>query len=284
VHDYQLQLVPALLRQSRPDLTIGFFLHIPFPPFELFTQLPWRSAIVEGLLGADLVGFQRPNAATNFVQLARRLHELPTRGPVIEYDGREVAAAAFPISIDVAAFDQLASSPEVLMRADEIRKELGIDQDQLDQLRRDIDRARIDSLDRPVRTSGDGLLIPLSSTVFDEDDAVEHRVDEHELLGYLRDGVGLLPERHRTVVVGYFFEGRSMTELGALLGVTQSRASQIKEEAIRMLRHALDQAYRDEGDQERSLTERERAFAKTMAAARPWRDRLAAGKGFMAIR
>ena len=60
VHDYQLQLVPALLRQQRPDLTIGFFLHIPFPPYELFTQLPWRSAIVEGLLGADLVGFQRP--------------------------------------------------------------------------------------------------------------------------------------------------------------------------------------------------------------------------------
>ena len=63
VHDYQLQLVPALLRQQRPDLTIGFFLHIPFPPYELFTQLPWRSAIVEGLLGADLVGFQRPAAA-----------------------------------------------------------------------------------------------------------------------------------------------------------------------------------------------------------------------------
>jgi trehalose 6-phosphate synthase len=125
VHDYQLQLVPALLRQSRPDLTIGFFLHIPFPPYELFTQLPWRSAIVEGLLGADLVGFQRPNAATNFVQLARRLHDLPTRGPIIEYDGRQVAARAFPISIDVASFDQLASSPEVLMRADEIRKELG---------------------------------------------------------------------------------------------------------------------------------------------------------------
>src|SRR3954464_13208101 len=63
VHDYQLQLAPALLRQQRPDLTIGFFLHIPFPPYELFTQLPWRSAIVEGLLGADLVGFQRPPAA-----------------------------------------------------------------------------------------------------------------------------------------------------------------------------------------------------------------------------
>ena len=125
VHDYQLQLVPAMLRQRRPDLTIGFFLHIPFPPYELFTQLPWRSAIVEGLLGADLVGFQMPSAAANFVQLARRLHDLPTRGATVEYDGRVVTARAFPISIDVAAFDRLASSPEVLARAKEIRAELG---------------------------------------------------------------------------------------------------------------------------------------------------------------
>src|SRR5215218_2631678 len=125
VHDYQLQLVPAMLRQARPDLTIGFFLHIPFPPYELFTQLPWRSAIVEGLLGADLVGFQRPAAAANFVQLARRLHDLDTRKHLIEYDGRTVAARAFPISIDVKAFDELASSPDVLARAEEIRKELG---------------------------------------------------------------------------------------------------------------------------------------------------------------
>jgi trehalose 6-phosphate synthase len=125
VHDYQLQLVPAMLRQRRPDLTIGFFLHIPFPPYELFTQLPWRSAIVEGLLGADLVGFQRPSAASNFVQLARRLHELPARGTTVEYDGRTVTARAFPISIDVAAFDELAGSADVLARAKEIRAELG---------------------------------------------------------------------------------------------------------------------------------------------------------------
>src|SRR5919107_6453455 len=125
VHDYQLQLVPAMLRQRRPDLTIGFFLHIPFPPYELFTQLPWRSAIVEGLLGADLVGFQRPTAATNFVNLARRLHELPTKGNTVSYEGRTVTAKAFPISIDVASFDELASSPEVLARAAEIREELG---------------------------------------------------------------------------------------------------------------------------------------------------------------
>jgi len=125
VHDYQLQLVPAMLRQRRPDLTIGFFLHIPFPPYELFTQLPWRSAIIEGLLGADLIGFQQPAAATNFVNLARRLHELPTKGNTVSYEDRTVTAKAFPISIDVEAFDSLARSPEVLARAAEIREELG---------------------------------------------------------------------------------------------------------------------------------------------------------------
>ena len=64
---------PALLRALRPDLRIGFFLHIPLPPQELFMQLPWRQQIVEGMLGADLVGFQRPVAAQNFLQICRRL-------------------------------------------------------------------------------------------------------------------------------------------------------------------------------------------------------------------
>jgi trehalose-6-phosphate synthase len=60
VHDYQLQLVPAMLRAQRPDLRIGWFDHIPFPGYEIFAQLPWRRQIVHGLLGADVLGFQRP--------------------------------------------------------------------------------------------------------------------------------------------------------------------------------------------------------------------------------
>ena len=67
VQDYQLQLVPKMLRMLRPDLTIGFFLHIPFPPVELFMQMPWRTEIIEGLLGADLVGFHLPGGAQNFL-------------------------------------------------------------------------------------------------------------------------------------------------------------------------------------------------------------------------
>lgn len=134
VHDYQLQLVPSLLREMRPDLRIGFFNHIPFPPVEIFSQLPWRRQIIEGLLGADLIGFQRGSDAANFVRAVRRLTDLTTRGQTITVTdnearlgmhGRDVRAAAFPISIDSAHFDQLAQTPEVVARAKEIRADLG---------------------------------------------------------------------------------------------------------------------------------------------------------------
>ena len=73
VQDYQLQLVPRMLREARPDLKIGFFLHIPFPPIELYQHIPWRGELVDGLLGADLIGFQTPGAAHNFARLAHHL-------------------------------------------------------------------------------------------------------------------------------------------------------------------------------------------------------------------
>ena len=84
VQDYQLQLVPGLLRARRPDLRIGFFDHIPFPGYEIYSQLPWRRPIVEGLLGADLLGFQRRDDASNFLRACRRLTGASTRGSVIE--------------------------------------------------------------------------------------------------------------------------------------------------------------------------------------------------------
>ncbi|MEP9363567.1 trehalose-6-phosphate synthase [Nocardioides sp. CN2-186] len=126
VHDYQLQLVPQMLRELRPDLRIGFYLHIPFPPAELFQQLPWRRQILEGLLGADLVGFQLPGAAQNFIRLVRqRVGHKTHRDLVYLPDGRTVRAAAFPISIDSAGFEELARSEEVEARAVEIREALG---------------------------------------------------------------------------------------------------------------------------------------------------------------
>jgi trehalose 6-phosphate synthase len=125
VQDYQLQLVPAMLREQRPDLRIGFFLHIPFPPIELFMQMPLRAEILRGLLGADLIGFQQRLAAQNFVRLARHLLGLRYEGQVIDVDGRPVRAGAFPISIDVKEMEKMAATPEVQARSKQIREELG---------------------------------------------------------------------------------------------------------------------------------------------------------------
>src|SRR4051812_2058279 len=125
VHDYHLQLVPMMLRALRPDVRIGFFLHIPFPPQELFVQLPWRREILEGLLGADLVGFQVPGAASNFSRLARRLTDATIAEGGLRHDGRVIRVGAFPISIDTANLSERASDPAVVERAREIRRDLG---------------------------------------------------------------------------------------------------------------------------------------------------------------
>ncbi|MEK4242853.1 trehalose-6-phosphate synthase [Janibacter sp. FSL W8-0316] len=130
IHDYQLQLVPALVRRRRPDVRIGWFNHIPFPPVELFAQLPWRSQIIEGLLGADYLGFQRVADAQNFLRAARRLDGRATRGDTViarDADGAErvVRASAVPISIDYTDLESLARSEAVQERARQIRTSLG---------------------------------------------------------------------------------------------------------------------------------------------------------------
>ena len=132
VHDYQLQLVPAMLRAIRPDVRIGWFNHIPFPPVELFAQLPWRRALVEGLLGADFLGFQRTADAENFLRVCRLLLGLSTKGDTVTFTPpgddparRTVRASAIPISVDFQGLSALARTPAVLARAAQIRASLG---------------------------------------------------------------------------------------------------------------------------------------------------------------
>jgi trehalose 6-phosphate synthase len=125
IHDYQLQLVPKMLRDLRPDVHIGFFLHIPFPPIELFMQLPWRREIVAGLLGADLIGFQVPQAASNFSRAARRQSTATGTHTTLEYNGRTVRIGAFPISVDCEQIVAMANDSVIRARARDIRRELG---------------------------------------------------------------------------------------------------------------------------------------------------------------
>lgn len=125
IHDYQLQLVPDMIRQLRPDVRIGFFLHIPFPPSELFMQLPWRREIIAGLLGADLIGFQVPHAAANFSRIARRLMGATGTDSVLHYEGRTIRVGAFPITVDTSQIVALSADTKIRERAREIRRDLG---------------------------------------------------------------------------------------------------------------------------------------------------------------
>ncbi|MFC2153650.1 trehalose-6-phosphate synthase [Actinomycetota bacterium] len=126
VQDYQLQLVPSMLREMTPEATIGFYLHIPFPPIEIFSRLPWRRQIIEGLLGSDVIAFQTRQSAENFARAARRIAGAESLGRRdLRWQGRAVHLQPAPIAIDTAEFERMAASPAIQQRAAEIRHELG---------------------------------------------------------------------------------------------------------------------------------------------------------------
>ncbi len=127
IHDFHLLLVPRMLRTLRRDVKIGFFLHIPFPPEELFAWLPWRAQMLEGLLGADLIGFQIQPDARNFARLAREFGGAEGTDSELTVGRRRVRVGAFPISIDFDGFSTLAQRPETVARAKSIRKQIGAD-------------------------------------------------------------------------------------------------------------------------------------------------------------
>ena len=226
VHDYQLQLVPAFLRELRPDLRIGYFHHIPFPPLEIFAQLPWRKQVVEGLLGADLIGFQRGGDAANFVRIVRRLTDLTTRGQMVTVDEgtpqqRHVRAQAFPISIDSHAFDELARTAAVQERAREIRRELGDPQhlllgvDRLDYTKgiRHRIKAYGELLEDGRLSATDTTLVQVASPSRENVGAYQQLRDEVELL------VGRINGDHGQVghaPVQYLHQSFPMEEMAAL--------------------------------------------------------------------
>jgi len=134
IHDYQLMRAPLHLRRLCPEVRIGFFLHIPFPSYEVFRILPARQPLLEGLLGADLVGFHTASYAEHFETATNRLlGALSLGGGRIEYAGRTAVVGAFPMGIDVSRFEQAAcdgvvavSEPAALAEAGQ-RLLVGID-------------------------------------------------------------------------------------------------------------------------------------------------------------
>ena len=129
VHDYQLQLVPAMLREARPDLRIGFFLHVPFPSPRAFEALPWKEDVLHGLLGATLIGFQTATSTDRFLTQAC-LHMPVTRdgNALLVNDGgvqRRIEVDVFPVGPDCKLFASLAANPSVRESAARIRADFG---------------------------------------------------------------------------------------------------------------------------------------------------------------
>jgi trehalose 6-phosphate synthase/phosphatase len=116
VHDYQLFLLPQLIREKRPDARIGFFLHIPFPSFEVFRLLhrPWKEKIIRGLLGADLIGFHTHEYVQHFLKTVRMVVGADHQYRVIAHEGRLVKAELFPLGIDYDLFNSTSRLPDVI--------------------------------------------------------------------------------------------------------------------------------------------------------------------------
>ncbi len=123
IHDYQLMLLPQMLRLKRPDATIGFFLHIPFPSYEIFRLLPteWKKTLLHGLMGADLIGFHTYDYVQHFLQSVKMLMGVENYFHNLQYQERLIRIDLFPIGIDYAKFQQAADDPAVLGLRDKIR-------------------------------------------------------------------------------------------------------------------------------------------------------------------
>jgi len=124
VHDYQLMIVPQMLRKAYADATIGFFLHIPFPSYEIFRMLPreWKNIIMQGLMGADLVGFHTYDYAQYFIISAKMVLGLDNSYNTLQYNNRLVKSDLFPIGIDFNKFKNASEDKEVIAYKDDLLK------------------------------------------------------------------------------------------------------------------------------------------------------------------
>jgi alpha,alpha-trehalose-phosphate synthase [UDP-forming] len=125
IHDYHLLLVPAMVRAARPDVRIGAFLHTPFPAPEVFARLPWRSELINGLLGADVIGMQTPTAADNLRRAADSIVGTPANGQTLALGDRTVDVVVRPVAVDVHEITSLMIEPSMPSRIAAWRQQLG---------------------------------------------------------------------------------------------------------------------------------------------------------------
>ncbi|WP_143306841.1 bifunctional alpha,alpha-trehalose-phosphate synthase (UDP-forming)/trehalose-phosphatase [Chitinophaga vietnamensis] len=122
VHDYQLLLVPGMIRNEMPEVSVGFFQHIPFPSYELFRLIPWRAELLEGMLGADLMGFHTFDDTRHFLNAVSRILPVNTSANVVNYNDRATVVETFPMGIDDKKFSELGHSKAVLEQIQSLKE------------------------------------------------------------------------------------------------------------------------------------------------------------------
>ncbi len=224
VHDYHLMLVPQLIRNRRPDQRIGFFLHVPWPSPDIYARLPWREQVLWGLLGADVVSFHTDEYRHNFLRsCVRQLGDsgLKVRGSsVVLPDGRVVATATAPISIDARQFAALADDPDVKRGVQELEEQfsgrtllLGVDR--LDYTKGIVERLLAVEMMLERNPELRGSLAFLQVAVPSRDDVREYRqlrsaVEQH--VGRIN---GVYTKPGHDVPVHYLYRGLKQQQLAA---------------------------------------------------------------------
>ncbi|MFC4874991.1 bifunctional alpha,alpha-trehalose-phosphate synthase (UDP-forming)/trehalose-phosphatase [Negadavirga shengliensis] len=125
IHDYQLLLLPMMLREKLPDATIAFFQHIPFPSYEIIRMLPWRRELLEGMVGSDLIGFHTYDDMRHFLSAVGRILGLSNESGFIQADNRLVNVDAFPMGIDYDKFAKAAVSKKTQNHVRKFKEMLG---------------------------------------------------------------------------------------------------------------------------------------------------------------
>ncbi len=219
VHDYQLLLVPLELRRASTSHRIGFFLHIPFPAPDLYSRLPWRSQLLEGLLGADVLGFQTEEYRTNFLRVCPSLDgEARVRGSTIELRHRAVETVVHGVSIDASGLAERARLEPVWRSLARLRRQFHgrrviVGVDRLDYTKGIVERLRAIELLLDQRPELRGRIAFVQVAVPSRGDVREYRELRSEVEQYVGRINGRFTTPGEDVPVHYLFRGVTPTRL-----------------------------------------------------------------------
>jgi len=222
VQDYQLLCLPSLLREKLTNTTIGFFQHIPFPSYEIFRLIPWRDKLVDGILGADLIGFHTYDDVRHFLSTASRLTAANFSSNVISLGDRQIIVEPFPMGIDYEKFEKLPLQRQVIAEIDNLNTEkqgrVVLSIDRLDYSKGILERIRAFELLLQLNPKFIGEISLFMIVVPSRDTVAQYK----ELKEKIDQLVGNINAKFRTldwVPINYFYRSFSIETLSAMYSV-----------------------------------------------------------------